>query len=125
VSSGLALMVGCIVTSRTLPRITGGTLPPSFSSSSQKLRNTSNEMSASVANSPAGLSAPALERHYSPDELGEIWNLSADTVRRLFERENGVLVIEPARGNGRRRYRTLRIPESVALRVHRRMVYTG
>ena len=62
-----------------------------------------------------------LERHYSPDELGELWKLSADTVRRLFECEPGVLVIERARGRGARRYRTLRIPQSVAERVHRRM----
>jgi hypothetical protein len=68
-------------------------------------------------NTVAGM---AIEHHYAPDELGELWNLSADTVRRLFEREPDVLVIE--RGTGRaRRYRTLRIPESVAQRVHRRM----
>ncbi|MCU1316972.1 MAG: hypothetical protein JWN63_2294, partial [Candidatus Acidoferrum typicum] len=27
------------------------------------------------------------ERHFSPAELGERWNLSADTVRRMFENE--------------------------------------
>jgi hypothetical protein len=81
-------------------------------------------MSATAPNMPV-VNAAALERHYSPDELGAMWALSADTVRRLFEREPGVLVIEHTKGNGRRRYRTLRIPESVALRVHRRMVYTG
>ena len=62
----------------------------------------------------------AIERHYAPDELGELWNLSADTVRRLFEHESGVLVIERERNRGRR-YRTLRIPESVAQRVHRQL----
>jgi hypothetical protein len=45
--------------------------------------------------------------------------LSTDSVRRLFENEPGVLVIERPSKNTRR-YRTLRIPESVALRVHRR-----
>ena len=78
-------------------------------------------MSTVSANSLPSLSNAALERHYAPDELGKIWNLSADTVRRLFEREPGVLVIEHASGKNTRRYRTLRIPESVALRVHRRM----
>jgi hypothetical protein len=64
----------------------------------------------------------ALERHFSPDELGQIWGLSADTLRRVFEREPGVLVIEGTKHNtARRRYRTLRIPESVAMRVHRRL----
>ena len=56
---------------------------------------------------------PVVQRHYSPEELGELWSLSADTVRRLFEREPGVLVIERTR-TSRRRYRTLRIPEGVA-----------
>lgn len=64
---------------------------------------------------------PAFERHFSPDELAELWGLSSDTMRRLFEREPGVLVVEHTKNNARRRYRTLRIPESVALRVHRRM----
>ena len=62
----------------------------------------------------------ALEHHFSPEQLGDIWGLSADTVRRVFEGEPGVLIIEQAR-RSTRRYRTLRIPESVALRVHRRM----
>lgn len=62
----------------------------------------------------------ALERHFSPEQLGDIWGLSADTIRRVFEGEPGVLIIEHARTSARR-YRTLRIPESVALRVHRRM----
>lgn len=60
------------------------------------------------------------EHHYTPEQLGELWSLSPDTVRRLFLSEPGVLVIERPHGT-RRRYRTLRIPASVAERVHRRM----
>lgn len=85
-------------------------------------------MSTSLANTPLNLptavvpSGPAFERHFSPDELAQTWGLSSDTVRRLFEREPGVLIIEqPKKSRSSRRYRTLRIPESVALRVHRRM----
>jgi len=78
-------------------------------------------MSAVTAKPSVGLTSGALERHYTPDELAAIWSLSADTVRRLFEREPGVLVIEHTKNSARRRYRTLRIPESVALRVHRRL----
>lgn len=63
----------------------------------------------------------ATERHYKPEELGEMWGLSHDTIFRLFEHEPGVLVIDNARGGGYRRHRTLRIPESVAMRVHRRL----
>jgi len=33
------------------------------------------------------------ERHYSPAELAELWNLSVDTLRRLFVNEPGVLQI--------------------------------
>lgn len=73
-------------------------------------------------NTPEQLEAsPAAERHYTPEELGSLWSLSADMVRRLFEREVGVLIIERPRLQGKRRYRTLRIPESVAARVHRRL----
>ena len=60
------------------------------------------------------------ERHYSPAELGELWNLSADTVRRMFEQEPGVLVFENPVRSSSRRFRTLRIPESVAERVYSR-----
>ena len=60
------------------------------------------------------------ERHYSVDELCEVWGMSDDFVRRLFLHEPGVVVFLHHRP-GRRAYRTLRIPESVALRVHRRM----
>jgi len=60
------------------------------------------------------------ERHYSPEDLSTAWGLSKETIRRLFDHEPGVLAIDHAR-KGVRRYRTLRIPESVALRVHRRL----
>jgi hypothetical protein len=64
----------------------------------------------------------AAERHYSVQELAVRWNLSSDTVRKLFENEPGVLVIgNEERKYSRRRYITLRIPESVAARVHRRL----
>ena len=65
------------------------------------------------------------ERHYAPAELGELWNLSADTVRRMFEREPGVLVFENPVRSSSRRFRTLRIPESVAERVYRRLSTRG
>ena len=72
--------------------------------------------------------ASSLEAHYTPAEVAQAWGVSADTIRRMFQDEPGVLVIEPAPARfSRRRYRTLRIPASVAERVHRRMtiVTTG
>jgi hypothetical protein len=70
-----------------------------------------------------------MEPHFSVAQIAERWNLSGDTVRRLFENEPGVLLIEPPRGRFRfsqRPYRTLRIPESVVERVHRmHLIVTG
>ncbi len=65
---------------------------------------------------------PADERHYSPKELADAWGLSPDTIRELFENEPDVMVIGDKRGTRRkRRYRTMKIPQSVAVRVHRRL----
>lgn len=62
------------------------------------------------------------ERHYTVDEIAKLWKLSRDKVRRLFENEPGVLVLENRSAFSKRRYRTLRIPESVAERVYRRLL---
>jgi hypothetical protein len=59
----------------------------------------------------------ATERHFTPAELGNIWGLSAETIRGLFEKESGVLVVATT-AKGKRRYRTFRIPERVVIRVH-------
>jgi hypothetical protein len=62
-----------------------------------------------------------VEHHYSTAELADVWNVSQDTVVRMFESEPGVLIFEnPSRSSDRRR-RTIRIPESVAERVYRRL----
>ena len=69
----------------------------------------------------------SVEQHFSVAQIAGRWGLSEDTVRRLFESEPGVLVIETPRSRlSRRRYRTLRIPESVIERVYRmHLVATG
>jgi transcriptional regulator GlxA family with amidase domain len=63
----------------------------------------------------------AVERHYSVEEIGTLWRLSPRTVRRMFENEPGTLVFGSMGSMKKRRYRTLRIPESVLVRVHRRL----
>ena len=78
-----------------------------------------------VSASPCGQQSRMCERHYSPAELAEMWNLSADTVRRMFEGEAGVLVFENPVRSSSRRFRTLRIPESVAQRVYSRFSNCG
>jgi hypothetical protein len=59
------------------------------------------------------------EPHRTVKEIAESWNLSQDAVRRIFERESGVFVLDNSASPGKRRYRTLRIPKSVEERVHR------
>jgi hypothetical protein len=78
---------------------------------------------ASTANEPSARITPGLhvERHYSPSELAELWGLSSDTIRGLFEDEPGVVTIGERNPWRKRRYVTLRIPQSVAARVHRRL----
>ena len=62
-----------------------------------------------------------IERHYAVTEIAEMWNLSPDKVREIFEDEPGVLVIGDRSPRHKRRYVTLRIPHSVLERVHRRL----
>jgi hypothetical protein len=56
------------------------------------------------------------ERHFAPAEIAAMWNLSPDKVRELFRSESGVLAIGERPSRYRRRYVTLRIPESVLRR---------
>jgi hypothetical protein len=61
-------------------------------------------------------------RHYTVAEIAALWSLSDDAVRHMFEREPGVLMLgNPQPKRGKRSYTTLRIPEDVVERVHRRM----
>ncbi len=64
---------------------------------------------------------PALERHYSVNEIAKSWGLSGNTIRRIFEKEPGVIEWGTAESRFSRGYRTLRIPESVMMRVHQRL----
>ena len=61
------------------------------------------------------------ERHYAPAEVAELWKLSQDAVRRIFQNEPGVLALGSEGSRRARQYPTLRIPESVLQRVHRRL----
>jgi hypothetical protein len=60
------------------------------------------------------------EKHYTPSELAKLWNVSPDVIRRLFMDEPGVVVLYNPHPD-RRPYRSLRIPESVAIRVYQKM----
>lgn len=65
----------------------------------------------------------SFERHFTPQELAELWRLDESTVRRMFIEEPGVMIYgKEKRHDGRRDYVTLRIPESVAAKVHARRI---
>jgi hypothetical protein len=61
------------------------------------------------------------ERYYSPAEIATMWGISTQTARELFKDEEGVLKIGRDGTRNRRGYKTLRIPHSVAERVHTRL----
>jgi hypothetical protein len=67
----------------------------------------------------------ALERHYSVPEIAKMWAMSQKCVRRLFEGESGVLEWGSEETRTKRGYRSLRIPESVLIRVHQRRQRAG
>jgi hypothetical protein len=61
------------------------------------------------------------ERHYTPQQLGELWGFDQTTIRRMFIDEPGVFKEgHKTRRNGKRAYVSLRIPASIAERVYRR-----
>ncbi len=62
-----------------------------------------------------------IERHYAVTEIAEMWSLSADKVRQIFENEPGVLLLGERNPRHKRRYVTLRIPQTVLERVHCRL----
>lgn len=63
---------------------------------------------------------PATEKHYTPQEVAELWGYSEQTIIRIFQDEEGVLKLSLPRGiTGKRAPRvSLRIPASVLKRVH-------
>jgi hypothetical protein len=68
---------------------------------------------------------PALERHYSVTEVAKLWGLSENTIRRMFTGEPGVVEWGSEETRFKRAYKTMRIPESVLQRVHRRLAKVG
>jgi hypothetical protein len=57
---------------------------------------------------------------YRVKELAFLWNMSSESIRRMFVSEPGTLVFR-MQATGRRIYRNIRIPGTVALRVRNRM----
>ena len=66
-----------------------------------------------------GTAPPPFSRHYSVQELAQIWRLDPNSIRRVFQDVPGVLKLGKSNPRGKRGYVTLRIPASVAERVYR------
>jgi hypothetical protein len=60
----------------------------------------------------------AFEKHYRIAELAEMWNLGRETVRKLVMKEPGVIKIRL----GRKAHTIYAVPESVAERIHTRLL---
>jgi hypothetical protein len=61
----------------------------------------------------------AFERHYRVGELAELWGLGRETVRKLIMNEPGVIKIRLGR---RKAHTVYSVPQSVAERVHTRLL---
>lgn len=75
-------------------------------------------LGASMPSEQQEVGEPFAERHYTINELASMWRLSGEFVRQLVQHEPGVTEWVRQRP-GRRRYRVLRVPQSVAERVYR------
>jgi hypothetical protein len=60
----------------------------------------------------------AFERHYSVKEIAEMWNISANTARRIFRGQPGVIEIGVDETRYGRPRKVLRIPERIVLKLH-------
>jgi hypothetical protein len=67
--------------------------------------------------------ADFMERHYTVAELAKAWRLSPNTVRPWFADEPGVVRYgaDKLKKGRKRTHVSLRIPESVARRVYKRI----
>jgi transcriptional regulator GlxA family with amidase domain len=71
------------------------------------------------------VTSEAFEKNYSILEIAEMWSLSERTIRRMFSEEDGIVNWKHPESRRKRGYQTLRIPESVMLRVYQRIRKAG
>ena len=64
-----------------------------------------------------GVSKSVWQGLYPQETWRNLWQLSEQSIRRLFQDEPGVFILGDDNPRGRRGYQTLRIPEAVAMRV--------
>lgn len=61
-----------------------------------------------------------MEPHFQVVDLAKLWGFSEKTLRKWFEEEPGVLIEDRPERMHKRGYRSMRIPQSVAIRVYER-----
>ena len=64
----------------------------------------------------------AFEKHYRIRELSVLWKLSAETIRKICVNEPGVIKVRLGK---KKSHTTYSIPESVARRLHTRLLNGG
>ena len=58
------------------------------------------------------------ERHYTPQEVAELWVVSIKTVQRTFRGQPGVIAFGNDDTRWGRKHKTIRIPATVLARGH-------
>jgi hypothetical protein len=71
------------------------------------------------ARESASVEHAAFQRHYRIGELAEMWKLGRETVRLLVKDEQGVIKIRLGR---KKLHTAYSVPESVAMRIHTRLL---
>ena len=66
-----------------------------------------------------------VDPHYSPQFYAELWGISASTVVRMFQDQDGVFKLAKPSKNGKRTRVELRIPFSLAMRKYREQSRSG
>jgi hypothetical protein len=61
-----------------------------------------------------------IQENFTVAQIASMWQLSTDTIQRLFEEEAGVVTLGKKNPRGKRRRVTLRIPREVMERVKKR-----
>ena len=59
------------------------------------------------------------ERHYRIGELAEMWGLGRETIRKIVCQEDGVIKLRMGR---KKAHTVYSVPESVARRIHTRLL---
>ena len=68
-----------------------------------------------------GHDSSKVKTHFTASHLGIVWGLSVDTIRDLFENEQGVEKLGNPDRKYKRQYASLQIPTDIAERVHRKL----